>query len=107
MAVARLSLGVGGGALSMQLSRSLPHTSPSSWRWAATDGCRWIHPPATQHYRFLPRPPRGLGSCSRWRRSEEHTSELQSLMRISYAVFWLKTKNIQHTITQRHNITIT
>src|SRR3546814_3689791 len=26
-------------------------------------------------------------------RSEEHTSELQSLMRISYAVFWLKKKN--------------
>src|SRR3546814_8753626 len=29
-------------------------------------------------------------------RSEEHTSELQSLMRISYAVFWLK-KNTQLT----------
>src|SRR3546814_9222731 len=28
-------------------------------------------------------------------RSEEHTSELQSLMRISYAVFCLKKKNIQ------------
>src|SRR3546814_3360603 len=28
-------------------------------------------------------------------RSEEHTSELQSLMRISYAVFCLKTKNKQ------------
>src|SRR3546814_4903043 len=31
-------------------------------------------------------------------RSEEHTSELQSLMRISYAVFCLKKKNI-HTNT--------
>src|SRR3546814_7655023 len=30
-------------------------------------------------------------------RSEEHTSELQSLMRISYAVFCLKKKNNQHT----------
>src|SRR3546814_4456415 len=28
-----------------------------------------------------------------WKRSEEHTSELQSLMRISYAVFCLKKKN--------------
>src|SRR3546814_8908714 len=28
-----------------------------------------------------------------WTRSEEHTSELQSLMRISYAVFCLKKKN--------------
>src|SRR3546814_1645542 len=33
-------------------------------------------------------------------RSEEHTSELQSLMRISYAVFCLKKKNIQmNTVT--------
>src|SRR3546814_12635262 len=31
---------------------------------------------------------------SRTRRSEEHTSELQSLMRISYAVFCLKKKKI-------------
>src|SRR3546814_7712539 len=31
-------------------------------------------------------------------RSEEHTSELQSLMRISYAVFCLKNKNNRHTI---------
>src|SRR3546814_7654431 len=30
-------------------------------------------------------------------RSEEHTSELQSLMRISYAVFCLKKKNCNHT----------
>src|SRR3546814_7341112 len=33
-------------------------------------------------------------SRSRWR-SEEHTSELQSLMRISYAVFCLKKKKYQ------------
>src|SRR3546814_4948879 len=37
-------------------------------------------------------------------RSEEHTSELQSLMRISYAVFCLKQKNFKHefidTVTQ-------
>src|SRR3546814_9675857 len=31
-------------------------------------------------------------------RSEEHTSELQSLMRISYAVFCLKKKNATHSI---------
>src|SRR3546814_2592090 len=31
------------------------------------------------------------------RRSEEHTSELQSLMRISYAVFCLKKHKKQHT----------
>src|SRR3546814_3017974 len=32
--------------------------------------------------------------CDEFTRSEEHTSELQSLMRISYAVFCLKKKNI-------------
>src|SRR3546814_4241926 len=31
--------------------------------------------------------------CPKCGRSEEHTSELQSLMRISYAVFCLKKKN--------------
>src|SRR3546814_4720724 len=44
-------------------------------------------------------------------RSEEHTSELQSLMRISYAVFCLKKKtakqtettNNTRTTTQKHN----
>src|SRR3546814_3560091 len=34
-------------------------------------------------------------------RSEEHTSELQSLMRISYAVFCLKKKNIALTTLNR------
>src|SRR3546814_7444928 len=33
------------------------------------------------------------------RRSEEHTSELQSLMRISYAVFCLKKKTAYHNKT--------
>src|SRR3546814_3953555 len=35
----------------------------------------------------------GLGGERMEERSEEHTSELQSLMRISYAVFCLKKKN--------------
>src|SRR3546814_6396359 len=39
-------------------------------------------------------------------RSEEHTSELQSLMRISYAVFCLKKKikprSTTHTTNQKH-----
>src|SRR3546814_4741818 len=37
---------------------------------------------------------RAAGTVTRiFKRSEEHTSELQSLMRISYAVFCLKKKN--------------
>src|SRR3546814_3326436 len=35
-------------------------------------------------------------------RSEEHTSELQSLMRISYAVFCLKKKTNNHRTIQTH-----
>src|SRR3546814_2312058 len=38
-------------------------------------------------------------------RSEEHTSELQSLMRISYAVFCLKKKNIHKLIKSTHDTT--
>src|SRR3546814_9086728 len=43
-------------------------------------------------------------------RSEEHTSELQSLMRISYAVFCLKKKtqhkDLERNNTKRHTTTI-
>src|SRR3546814_3095319 len=52
----------------------------SAFGWASFAGCDCWHPAASN------------------RRSEEHTSELQSLMRISYAVFCLKKKkNIQPT----------
>src|SRR3546814_2086946 len=45
--------------------------------------------------------PRAAGAL----RSEEHTSELQSLMRISYAVFCLKKKKyINNTDSSRRNI---
>src|SRR3546814_4669482 len=46
--------------------------------------------------------PQPFGRRPRLPRSEEHTSELQSLMRISYAVFCLKKK--QNT-TNKHNCT--
>src|SRR3546814_4841528 len=49
-------------------------------------GCR-----RSRNHRLRP------GGWSR-HRSEEHTSELQALMRISYAVFCLKNKNRQITI---------
>src|SRR3546814_1427669 len=45
---------------------------------------------------------RARGCAARRVRSEEHTSELQSLMRISYAVFCLKKKKRIH----RHNYDI-
>src|SRR3546814_9059570 len=70
-----------------------PSASPSSgtgagWRRGSSPprrGSRTSSPPnspASRAHRARPRAPR----------SEEHTSELQSLMRISYAVFCLKKK---------------
>src|SRR3546814_3684577 len=46
-----------------------------------------------------PRRVRDHGALRPQGRSEEHTSELQSLMRISYAVFCLKKKTLITTIT--------
>src|SRR3546814_12846614 len=48
--------------------------------------------PARARVRATGRELPGRRAKHRWR-SEEHTSELQSLMRISYAVFCLKKKN--------------
>src|SRR3546814_8341469 len=47
--------------------------------------------------------PNSASSISSTPRSEEHTSELQSLMRISYAVFCLKKNKQQHIKPHRHN----
>src|SRR3546814_2956022 len=64
--------------------------------------------PGLRHTRFLrqlglrqaavssPRSQRGKAVVEDHIRSEEHTSELQSLMRISYAVFCLKKKKIKN-----------
>src|SRR3546814_1079413 len=63
---------------------------------------RWpdLHRPARRR-----RPTRRLGRLqAQLSRSEEHTSELQSLMRISYAVFCLKKKKKTHCNTYSYNI---
>src|SRR3546814_4497191 len=52
---------------------------------AANDGCYSVD----AHLRYDPAAQQAFAET----RSEEHTSELQSLMRISYAVFCLKKKN--------------
>src|SRR3546814_7648155 len=62
----------------------------SRWRW-----------PAPQWSASLPRD----GSFFIRERSEEHTSELQSLMRISYAVLCLKTNTIDRYTEIRHHAT--
>src|SRR3546814_2709522 len=56
-------------------------------------------------YQGLPSP--GPSDCAPRppaRRSEEHTSALQSLMRTSYAVFCLKKKNTQQHIQITHTL---
>src|SRR3546814_1955047 len=63
--------------------RSLAVATPGRARW--TSRRRWDVPVRTLMQATL--------SCSS--RSEEHTSELQSLMRISYAVFCLKKKHLE------------
>src|SRR3546814_4222406 len=88
---------------------------------AATPGARWMAAstsqmpgctttttfPAPAHVERYPVRDyrrRRLRCC--WR-SEEHTSELQSLMRISYAVFCLKKQNTSQTHTHNtYNILI-
>src|SRR3546814_4640278 len=49
------------------------------------------------HWRVSSPPLATIASSFAIARSEEHTSELQSLMRISYAVFCLKKKKKEHT----------
>src|SRR3546814_8590343 len=44
------------------------------------------------------------GTLRRVLRSEEHTSELQSLMRISYAVFFLNKNTITHNQTNMYHV---
>src|SRR3546814_10491630 len=48
--------------------------------------------------------PRTYGVKTSFRRSEEHTSELQSLMRNSYAVFCLKKKTKKRTNNNTENL---
>src|SRR3546814_1782000 len=75
----------------------------STWQRSVTRGMT-----STQLIKALGQPYTRLGTTYTFR-SEEHTSELQSLMRISYAVFCLKkkkkkittTKTVPHTIQKQ------
>src|SRR3546814_5617474 len=80
------------------LSRSSPEREP--WRWVprrtelvAASTAIW-QPPSVMPSRPRLKPAGMLPAsiCLMTSRSEEHTSELQSLMRTSYAVFCLKNK---------------
>src|SRR3546814_4491071 len=96
---------------SLRASKDLPQAARKD-TWAI--GGRWaessVHsapPPRPSHSAPVVEPMARVSpaaSTSRaWRRSEEHTSELQSLMRISYAVFCLKKKNNESAIEEKHS----
>src|SRR3546814_8142985 len=59
-----------------------------------SEGAQFLPPvaPLLRHVAFQQRPLRPAHLIGGRKRSEEHTSELQSLMRISYAVFCLEQK---------------
>src|SRR3546814_9910848 len=65
-------------------------------------GNQWLHELKYDGYRCL-LAKSGDQIRAYTRRSEEHTSELQSLMRISYAVFCLQTKKQQTTTDRKKN----
>src|SRR3546814_9771251 len=85
-------------------------SSVTGWNWRRKN---WWRISMTITHSYSPRSSSALrkhrtqaSSANAWTsisytRSEEHTSELQSLMRISYAVFCLKKKN---KITKYNNI---
>src|SRR3546814_3778672 len=84
-------------------------SSPLSW---LPDHRRARCPPYLYHGHCGHSPPRShqwirndlkAAQYSEVGRSEEHTSELQSLMRISYAVFCLKQKTTEDTYIKRHS----
>src|SRR3546814_5921941 len=91
-----------------------PPTSPAGKRIVATVprlsalSISSVPPCNSMNLRLMVRP-RPVPSLRRLTlgspRPEEHTSELQSLMRISYAVFCLK-KKIKHTNITHHTMTI-
>src|SRR3546814_6089417 len=67
---------------------------------------RWLIQLVLQHHpdprRRHARSRAARGTDQRAARSEEHTSELQSLMRISYADFCLKKNKLDHTRSYTH-----
>src|SRR3546814_1929715 len=81
------------------LGRMLKALRKLRLKWASLEKPHW------KAISLICRPRLGSIRAARARRSEEHTSELQSLMRISYAVFCLKqkTQHNYHATIQHDN----
>src|SRR3546814_8757423 len=86
----------------LRIQRAIPPCSERAWPSlggrpvSAADGlsnrCRYDLPNRESSQAAKAPHPGYVACLGRGDRSEEHTSELQSLMRISYAVFCLKKK---------------
>src|SRR3546814_1807310 len=76
------------------------HAAADAQRAQTPRDCLFSAPAAAPPDRYWPWHDRLPDRRSVASRSEEHTSELQSLMRISYAVFCLKKKNKRTTTTK-------
>src|SRR3546814_9723627 len=88
---------------SSSTSPACPDASAASALHRSRGLCRSAPSSVKGKPRKLPEPPR-LRRSAATVRSEEHTSELQSLMRISYAVFCLKKKtNNTHIYVHTNN----
>src|SRR3546814_3192067 len=87
-----------GVPVAQQLSRC-HGVDPQDRRQAVGEGSVVRRPFLQQQDRDAVRAEERPVDLDRTFRSEEHTSELQSLMRISYAVFCLKKKTITYNIT--------
>src|SRR3546814_1283966 len=83
---AELEIARVGNTLSGRALAQLQSGQPNERLISGTDGIRTVQGSVDQGV---------IGRLVKLR-SEEHTSELQSLMRISYAVFCLKKKNNKH-----------
>src|SRR3546814_5939893 len=84
---------------------TLFRSSAPGGRWKIRSSAACCKPPDWGRRPMAPPPSRRHGYNRKAQyglRSEEHTSELQSLMRISYAVFCLKKKNI-HNLSDHTN----
>src|SRR3546814_7625018 len=85
---------------------SVGRAQPGADMRIAADGeIQFKHAAVTKGYYNEPDKTAELFTADGWLRtgrSEEHTSELQSLMRISYAVFCLKKHNSQHNHNDIH-----
>src|SRR3546814_960961 len=97
------TFGASGASLSPSPLHAPDGAERRTRRWATKK--TWHRPAASSAIMTA----RGTASAAKASpvRSEEHTSELQSLMRISYAVFCLKKKKNENITIERSNDNIT